>query len=75
MSEGPVVKRLHVCDSCQYAQHKTMIRPSESAGKSVYCHVCGHLGIGSTVDCVKGEWLSTKVLMSNYTKQGEDNGQ
>lgn len=65
-------RRFHVCDDCQYRQHGTMIRPSSNGNKSIYCHACGHLGIGSEVDCVVGDWLKVEVLGSNYYPEVKD---
>ena len=59
---------VYVCDDCQYRQQKTTIKPPASGIKSFPCHVCGHYGIGSTVECVISDWPSVKVLSSNYSQ-------
>lgn len=59
---------LHVCNDCQYRQHRMMMRPATSGKEGFFCHACGHLGIGSRLDCVIGDWLKVEILASNYTK-------
>ena len=54
---------VHVCDDCQ---HGTGFRPpkhpADSRGATWPCSRCGHSGIGSTMECVIGNWLELRPL-------------
>lgn len=53
---------IHCCDDCVRRQGLTPKRPSDSGASSWMCGVCGHLNIGSSMDCVIGDWLSLNIM-------------
>lgn len=50
----------HCCDRCMHDAGLTPKSPADSGSHSLYCHCCGHYGIGSTVRLLIGPWLSVE---------------
>ena len=61
--KGDII-RVHCCDNCVLGQGIQPKTPADSGVASRLCEVCGHLNIGSTMDCLVGDWLRLRVLAS-----------
>ena len=51
-----------VCDDCARFQSATITSPPESGAQSWLCAACGHFNIGSTYQCIRGEWLKLWII-------------
>lgn len=51
-----------VCDSCALNQAYLPVSPPESGNQNWLCGCCGHFGVGSTYDCIYGDWLYLWIL-------------
>lgn len=47
---------VHCCDDCTRRAGLVPKYPADSGVSSWLCRVCGHYGIGSRMDCERGEW-------------------
>ena len=54
--------RAFVCDDCARFQSATITSPPESGAQSWLCAACGHFNIGSTYQCIRGEWLKLWII-------------
>jgi hypothetical protein len=59
--KGSIVN-VHCCNTCVIRQGLTPKFPADSESSSQECQVCGHLNIGSLMDCVIGDRLSLRIL-------------
>ena len=48
----------HCCDKCVREYGLETKSPPDSGELSRLCCLCGHYGIGSTMDCIPGDWLT-----------------
>ena len=47
---------VHCCDRCVRAAGLTPRRPADSGRESWLCGICGHHGVGSSMECTVGYW-------------------
>lgn len=60
----------HCCDSCCRVAGLTPKSPPDSGGKSLYCSVCGHYGIGSEMVLSMSQWARyIPVGQANVTEE------
>ena len=64
--------KAHICNDCQYRQHKRYKQPADSGSKSVYCIACGHHNIGSTLEYTVGDWLRINAIMPEQQRHGAE---
>jgi sulfur relay (sulfurtransferase) complex TusBCD TusD component (DsrE family) len=48
---------IHICNDCARRRGLKPKKPADSGVKSLYCGICEHYNIGSTAECVIGDWL------------------
>jgi hypothetical protein len=58
---------IHVCNDCCHRQGVKPKRPADSGRKSLYCEICQHSNIGSTMRVQVGDWLHLRILTKHVT--------